>query len=91
MQFYVLTGLMCILFSTTAWKPYSDVRDVLHENLMSIRDDLCQSLSGTSSQLYHHLEGSCREDFKVSLFIAKYFTTVCVVYTFRVFTTGTCS
>ena len=58
----------CSLHEThSAWKRHSDALDAMHDNVIAIWDALRQSVSGRKSQVYHHLKGSCREDFDVSL------------------------
>lgn len=53
-----------LFFPPSAWKQRSDALDAQHDTVVSIWNDLDQSVSA-SSQVYHHLKGSCLEDFEV--------------------------
>ena len=52
------------IFLSSAWKQYSDALDAQHDIVVSISEDLYQSVS-KHSHVYHHLKGSCLEDFDV--------------------------
>ena len=51
-------------FPPSAWKQHSDALDAQHDTVVSIWNDLRQSVS-KHSQVFHHLKGSCLEDFEV--------------------------
>ena len=61
---WVSQKLFLYFFPSSVWKQHSDALDAQHDTVVSIREDLYQSVS-THSHVFHHLKGSCLEDFDV--------------------------